>query len=406
MKEALRQPTYFYAIILFSILSLGTWFTEAQAQINGSTEVTCGTSAQYDYRHPDGDPCISTFWVATLPDGQVIEEELDPLATFWLPVGLTAGVITVEVSGQCINDKAELVNFTDRIETTVTPRTLTRPVFSGASNFLCNNETKTYTVNNVLGATNYRWEVSAGWKINGSSQTSLETSSNSITVTPPASGHGSGTIQVRALGPGGCIANSGYKSIRVDYGVWPLNFTGPTEASAGQYLLFETSGAGLDNYQWTIPNGWTIAAVNGRPWLTVKTNSNSGRVDVSATSTCGNTGVFDGRHITISGNHSGGILQRSAPCQGEDRGLDLETAENSPFRMYPNPASSHVEIELPNRSIIKSVRVFDQAMKLVYQANPESDHHTIQLDSFQNGMLIVLVDNGSHTLIQKLVVQP
>lgn len=150
-----------------------------------------------------------------------------------------------------------------------------------------------------------------------------------------------------------------------------------------QTISFSVSGAGSSNYSWTPPTGWTIV-YNGGSYVAIKAPSSSnpptGSLSVSFTEPCGTT-VTESTFLAYS----------SSACNTSD----------PRFKVYPNPASSYLNVEVdqtqPNNSNthIVGVQLLNQYGTLVYnQSYPNSPGNfylAVQIPVYNQA-------NGNYTL--------
>ena len=154
----------------------------------------------------------------------------------------------------------------------------------------CSGQAFTYSVANT-GIT-YTWAVPAGWNITAGQGT------NSITVTAGASG---GTISVTPSTT--CGGNGTPRQLAVAVApvpAQPLAITASASAiCAGQTgITYSVDNASGIAYAWTVPNGWTITAVQGTNSITVTAGSSNGLVSVTP-SVCGSSGASRSVAVTV-----------------------------------------------------------------------------------------------------------
>ncbi|MDP3463335.1 MAG: T9SS type A sorting domain-containing protein [Bacteroidales bacterium] len=85
-----------------------------------------------------------------------------------------------------------------------------------------------------------------------------------------------------------------------------------------------------------------------------------------------------------------------------------ESASSLTFAVYPNPANSMVTINLTDKLANNgSLKVFDQTGRLVFQqkTTPDQKQFQINLDQYSSGLYFIHHESGSHSGIQKLIIQ-
>jgi hypothetical protein len=175
---------------------------------------------------------------------------------------------------------------------------------------------------------------------------------------------------------------------------------GSTYYCTNQTISFGVSGGAATNHVWTIPpSGWTIV-YNGGSYIAVRTPSNpyppTGTVSVSFTEACGAT-VTKSKFLAYS----------SSACNTND----------PRFKIYPNPASSYLNVEvdlaLPNNSNthIVGVQLLNQSATLVYNQsypnNPGNFYQGVQIPVYNqvNGNYTLRVYDGTTWVTYAVVVQ-
>ena len=173
---------------------------------------------------------------------------------------------------------------------------------SGTAHPGCNQAGMIYSIDEIVGATNYNWTVPSDATIVGGSGTT------SIIVD---FGTQSGNVSVRA--ENGC-GNSAYTDLIITIGIpsLPGSITGnayPECNETGAVYSIDTVPGAL-NYLWVVPADATITGGQGTTSVTVDFGTQSGNVSVRAENLCGNSDYTDLEILigipftpdTISGN--------------------------------------------------------------------------------------------------------
>ena len=174
---------------------------------------------------------------------------------------------------------------------------------------------------------------------------------------------------------------------------------GSTYYCTNQTISFGVSGAASTNHVWTVPSGWTTV-YNGGSYVALRAPSSSypptGTVSVSFTEPCGAT-VTKSMFLAYS----------SSACNTND----------PRFKIYPNPASSYLNVEvdlaLPNNSNthIVGVQLLNQSATLVYNQsypnNPGNFYQGVQIPVYNqvNGNYTLRVYDGTTWVTYAVVVQ-
>jgi endo-1,4-beta-D-glucanase Y len=193
---------------------------------------------------------------------------------------------------------------------TVNPPASAAGSITGSTTVCSGTAGVTYSIASVAGATGYTWTVPAGSTITAGAGT------NAITVT---FGSTAGNVTVT---PTSTCGNGTASSIAVAISTVPSAagaITGSTTVCSGQAAVTYSisSVAGATSYNWTVPAGSTITAGTGTNSITVTFGSTAGNVGVTPTNTCGN-GTSNSVAITISGaaNPAGAITGLATVCSG------------------------------------------------------------------------------------------
>jgi hypothetical protein len=81
------------------------------------------------------------------------------------------------------------------------------------------------------------------------------------------------------------------------------------------------------------------------------------------------------------------------------------TLDESGIKIYPNPATSHVIIEMEQISENKLLTVYDQRGKIVLESEFTDKMHKVDLSGFVPGLYLFKLISGKQTTIRKIVLQ-
>ncbi|GAB2528082.1 ice-binding family protein [Rufibacter soli] len=144
----------------------------------------------------------------------------------------------------------------------------------------CASETPvTYSVDAVIGATQYTWTVPAGWEITGGQ------GSAAIQV---KAGTGAGAITVAAANACGPSAVVRLEVTPQTAAVTPAEITGLTTPCGGgtqQTYSVKNPIAGA-TYTWALPTGWEFVSGQGTSSVVVKAGNAAGNISVQASNNC------------------------------------------------------------------------------------------------------------------------
>ncbi|MFW5707834.1 MAG: T9SS type A sorting domain-containing protein, partial [Bacteroidota bacterium] len=83
--------------------------------------------------------------------------------------------------------------------------------------------------------------------------------------------------------------------------------------------------------------------------------------------------------------------------------LGWNETEGHHFIMYPNPATTLVNIE--NKDVITQVQIIDVSGRVVWYDRPMSVHYQVQMDKMDRGIYFVHVVTSNQLIIHKLILQ-
>ncbi len=97
----------------------------------------------------------------------------------------------------------------------------------------------------------------------------------------------------------------------------------------------------------------------------------------------------------------------AGPCQ-LITSLHEVSKEHIDWQLFPNPASGHFHIQLPDDHILHgcAIEIFDMSGRSIYtQENVNNPHLRISTDNWQSGMYLVMLRNDEVKLFSRIVVQ-
>lgn len=224
---------------------------------------------------------------------------------------------------------------------------------TGAST-VCNNQTKSYSVNTVLNG-NVTWSVNnSNLSIIGGQGTSI------VTVRGKSSGGGE-TILTSTIPTNNC-------DVVVTKSIWVGNpgsvgtISGSNAVSQGQWVYYSVSSSIPNNgiYDWTLPtsgqpclppstNCWYfLYGGDGLPYAQVSVGSSSGLVQVKRVNSCG-SGPTSYKYVNVNSGGGGG----GGCCI-------------TPAFVSPNPASNELSIQFKNESTNLQVAETDFGYEVEY----------------------------------------
>ncbi|MDD4374769.1 MAG: T9SS type A sorting domain-containing protein [Bacteroidales bacterium] len=90
-----------------------------------------------------------------------------------------------------------------------------------------------------------------------------------------------------------------------------------------------------------------------------------------------------------------------------DTTVSLKEEKKQEIRLYPNPASNHIWLQLPeNTSLAQAqIELYSPAGKLLHNAKPSSHFHKIDVAHLPKGLYLVRLWDGERWYVEKLVVR-
>jgi len=238
---------------------------EIPHDIVGNTTACSGSTENYRVL---GETGLVYTWTA--PTGSTIVSGQGS-SNVNITFGSTSGNVSVKASNGCF-ESASKTRYVNVSSIPATPGTIT------GSGTCCANETKTYSVAAVTGATEYIWAVPSGATIVSGQGTT------NVTI---KLGSSSGNISVKAIND--CFESANktkYITVKTTPAT-PSIINGSTEVCSGSSQVYSISAiSGASSYTWTVPTGSTIVSGQGTTSLTVNMGSTSGNISVKAVNEC------------------------------------------------------------------------------------------------------------------------
>jgi hypothetical protein len=169
------------------------------------------------------------------------------------------------------------------------------------------------------------------------------------------------------------------------------------------------SGEGM--YPFLLPKAATQFTNQASPWQWWDPNSPEGKKEVSAgvtahmAASASNTDMSKAKSRLYQDTIFGYMARRMAYSMGllTANDLGVNTVKVTGVKVYPNPASSSVNISFTD--VINSVSISDISGKVVYKAEVNSTFHNIPSLNLNNGLYFVNVITSQGTAVEKLVIK-
>ena len=221
-----------------------------------------------------------------------------------------------------------------------------------------------YTCNNNAGST-YTWTVNNGVIVSGQG-------TNSVTILWGAEGVGS--VSVLETTADGCVGDEVIYDVNVQCVLSGNAITGPVGPEAFSNSTYTCNGALNSTYNWTVTNG-VIASGQGTNTVNI----------LWASTGLGNVSVVE---TTAEG------------CVGSELSQDvvviptnIEELSNQ-LILYPNPATTELNLQITSDLIGTDVFVFDALGKQILKQQILSTNTIINTSSFAAGNYVVKVGGG------------
>jgi hypothetical protein len=369
------------------VLIIPPIFTSAQ-----TTAVCPGSTKTYQiFKFPN-----ATSYTWTAPAGAVISDGFgltgNPLTVdsaitrvyITYPAGFNSGTVSVYASNACGNGPTTTLNISSSIPSA--PGAINGPTVN-----LCRKTGQNYSISAVPNATSYTWTLPSGATFSGSS------TGTSIRVNYGNSFSGSGVITVRA---NGACGSSAVSSLTVSAApAVPGTISGNANVcksnTSVNYSVSSVTGA--SSYSWTITGGATfVGSTTGRTVKVRFTNatSTSATISVRTNNSCGSS-LYTSRVINVN------LGCRTTGQEDEtDAGI---------FSVYPNPASSNINIEFDALSGEQfSIRLIDMYGKLIFEEKELKGEglirNNINIETVINGAYILLLERDGVIVRKQTVI--
>jgi hypothetical protein len=156
---------------------------------------------------------------------------------------------------------------------------------------VCKNNTGSYSVGTISGATSYVWSVPAGATITtGQGTTNISVNFGSSSV--------SGNVSVYGSNVAGNGAASSLPVTVNSVPAQPSAITGAENPCQGSSQTYSVTNVSDVTYSWSVPEGSTILSGQGTSSITATTGANSGNINVVPSNNCGG-GMEQLKAITI-----------------------------------------------------------------------------------------------------------
>jgi hypothetical protein len=219
----------------------------------------------------------------------------------------------------------------------------------------------TYTCNNNAGST-YNWTVTNGVIVSGQG-------TNSVTILWGAEGVGSVTVAETTAD--GCVGDEVIYDVNVQCVVSGTSITGPVGPEAFSNSTYTCNGAANSTYNWTVNNG-VISSGQGTNTVNILWASTGlGNVSVVETTAEGCVGTTLSQDVVV------------VPVNVEEF--------SSSFSLFPNPATTEINLQTTNDLIGSDLIIFDALGKQIHKQQILSTNTRINTSAFAAGNYVVKV---------------
>lgn len=310
--------------------------------------------------------------------------EENPLVTY-----LTEGTYQVKltVSNAAGSDTEVKVNYI-----TVKPATV-EVAFSASRTTVTEGETVSFTDMTANKPNSWLWTFEGG-----NPATSAEKNPK-VTYSSP----GTYNVTLRASNEQGYHEVTTQNYITVVVKAPEANFTASaTIIETGSEIQFsDQSSHSPVAWEWSFPGGNPASSSEQNP--TVKYN-NSGVYDVilKVTNASGTNEMIRKHYITV--NASNPLTESSGTAGGITTGIHEASVSGQALKAYPNPASDNLFVRLDNWSGPLDIRMNDLSGRMVYSGRSFDNQLTINVSSFNKGLYILTVSDGTSVSSQRIAV--
>lgn len=191
----------------------------------------------------------------------------------------------------------------------------------------------------------------------------------------------------------GCVSPKASLVIQVHGSPNTSGINGISSVSSGEVVSYNVTGSSGSSFDWVLAGG-TLQTGAGTSVVTVLWGpKGTGNIQVTETNSAGCKGITQSKKIDIG------------PAAG------LESIQSLPLqcRVYPNPTTGQFVIEpLWNENLQVQVMLLDLSGRLVkdfgkHQAQA-GQHISLDADQLSNGIYLLQINAGNHSMTEKLVV--
>ncbi|MBI2966550.1 MAG: T9SS type A sorting domain-containing protein [Bacteroidetes bacterium] len=286
--------------------------------ITGNTSVCFNTTVPYSILPVPG----ASYYIWYLPSSWNIISG-DSTDNISVNVGNSSGNVCVRAANSCGTSAQSCISVTK----TNIP---TMPGSISGQTSLCSNNSATYSINSVFGATTYLWTVPAG---------SVITAGQGTTAINNTYGTSGGVICVSA---GNFCGYSNPQCLSVNIlnpPPDPFAILGPATLCAGSNAVY-TIAVGTDGatWSWSVPAGTNINYGQGNDTLYVTFGTTSGNISVIGSNVCGSTSPVSLFVNVIDLSADLSIV--NIPCYGQCTGSAtvVVTGGGAPYTYLWNPS--------------------------------------------------------------------
>ena len=226
----------------------------------------------------------------TLPNGWSITNGNNTNA-IQVSSGTGGGTISVTAENNCGTTSPVTKSVT------VVPSNLGAPGLIAGEDTVCEGISYTYAITAVSGADSYLWTTPNSWSVASISPDS--------TITYNI-GSNSGIVTVAAVNGCGQSSPSQFVvTVNTAPSLTGSTIAGPdticTAAGAGIYYTLNPFPSTNDDYNWTIPNGWSFVGSSNSSAPIINVNS-SGAITVNTSNSCGNSNTISLNVVVLDTN--------------------------------------------------------------------------------------------------------
>lgn len=241
---------------------------------------------------------------------------------------------------------------------------------------ICPNQAYTYSAPEFAGATNYLWQIPAGWSMTGQG-------TRTVTITPILN-YVEHVIYVSPF--------CGQKPARLQLNVnnLSLDIFGPDEIPDDGYGRPFQTESGFTNYNWSVWPGFFISSGQGTSAVSIGANPGTqpGYINVSA-SACDQT-IWGSKYVTIG--NSGPML--------------LRAGDNNDVNVYPNPVEDKLTVSFgdqSNDSVIDAQIIDLLTGKIMLPRRRVNKVEDFDMSDLPNGLYILKYSIDGKTNVTKLL---